>query len=139
MESEIAAYLKSVQEGDLDPTRVQGDSEQGSRIIGLEAQRVAWQAKVEAMKIIVDKIPEEQKRRQGLERKINMLEEVVSGLTVQYEQARINETVDPNRWEVLDAPHLADKPVNKSYSKSLVLGLMLGLVLGSLYAVRQPA
>ncbi|MCH8977692.1 MAG: hypothetical protein IH945_00410 [Armatimonadetes bacterium] len=139
MESEIAAYLKSVREGNLDPTGVQLDGEQGTRIVGLESQRVALQAKVEAMNRIVEKIPEEQKMRQELTRDIGTLEEVVSRLTVQHEQARISETVDPNRWEVLDPPHLADRPVNKSYAKSLVLGLLLGLVLGVAYVVRRAS
>ena len=139
MESEIAAYLKSVREGNLDPTGVQLDGEQGTRIVGLESQRVALQAKVEAMNRIVEKIPEEQKMRQELTRDIGTLEEVVSRLTVQHEQARISETVDPNRWEVLDPPHQADRPVNKSYAKSLVLGLLLGLVLGVAYVVRRAS
>jgi uncharacterized protein involved in exopolysaccharide biosynthesis len=39
----------------------------------------------------------------------------------------MDEATDPNRWEVLDEPQLADKPVNKRFGLSLGIGFAASL------------
>lgn len=94
---------------------------------------------IRELEIQVDVAPQEATQFERIRRELRFLEAILLELTVQYEQATMEAASDPNRWEVLDQPELADKPVNKRFGLSLSVGLLGGLFAGLCIAlVRNP-
>lgn len=92
--------------------------------------RVAKQTlrnQIRELEIIVEAAPEEATEFERLRREMKVMETLLIELTVKYEQAAMDEATDPNRWEVLDEPQLADKPVNKRFGLSLGIGFAASL------------
>ena len=65
--------------------------------------------------------------------------QIVVALRMRYEEALQMQARDPNRWEVLDRPFLANygKPVNKGYVRYTALAGLLGLMIGTGLAIHR--
>ncbi|MDI9636797.1 hypothetical protein QPK87_39015 [Kamptonema cortianum] len=90
---------------------------------------------IRELEIQVEVAPVETTEYIRLKGEADVLQEVIKQLTVQWEQAELDRASDPNRWEILDQPELADKPVNKRFGLSLGIGLATSLFLGLLVAL----
>lgn len=90
---------------------------------------------IRELEAVVEVGPKEATEYERLKREMKYLETVLVDLEVKYEQAQIDEATDPNRWEVLDKPELADKPVNKQFGLSLGLGFIASLFVGFVVAL----
>ncbi len=96
----------------------------------LRVAKTVLRQQIRELEIQVDVAPEEAIQLTRLRREFSVLEKAVEALTLQYESARMDQATDPNRWEVLDAPALGDKPVNKSFALNMGLGTFASLFVG---------
>jgi uncharacterized protein involved in exopolysaccharide biosynthesis len=72
---------------------------------------------------------------QRLAREVSTLNELVQQLRVSLEQARMEMSRDPNRWEVLEDGRLKEEPVNKRWFWNTALGFAIGVVIGVTSAI----
>jgi uncharacterized protein involved in exopolysaccharide biosynthesis len=98
----------------------------------LELQRVGLEAQVSALQRLAARAPEDTLQLQRLAREVSTLNELVQQLRVSLEQARMELSRDPNRWEVLEDGRLKEEPVNKRWKLSIALALAGGGMLGVL-------
>ena len=117
---EIENYLKAVNMN-VDPN-----------LAPLELQRVGLEAQVNALQQLAARAPEDTLQLQRLAREVSTLNELVQQLRVALEQARMEMSRDPNRWEVLEEGRLKEEPVNKRWKLSIALALAGGGMLGVL-------
>ncbi len=129
LKKELAAYSGAISSGALDPT---ADPESLS---GLVAERFALEAQLDAVKRLAALAPSESMTMARLTRELTTQTAILQQLQAQYELARIQELRNPNRWQVLDEPRVAEEAVNKSLAKSGLIAGMLGLILGVLSAM----
>jgi len=66
---------------------------------------------------------------------VSTLNELVQQLRVALEQARMEMSRDPNRWEVLEEGRLKEEPVNKRWMFNTALAMVSGGMLGVLVVV----
>lgn len=106
----------------------------------LKVSRSVIQDQINELEIKVDVAPKEAVEYARIKREVSFVEEVLKQLLVASETAEMEAASDPNRWEVLDRPQLADKPVNKRFGLSMGIGLLAGLFLSVTIAlVRKPS
>jgi len=101
----------------------------------LELQRVGLEAQIVALRRLAVRAPEDTLKLQRLAREVATLSDIVQQLRVSLEQARMEMSRDPNRWEVLEEGTLKEQPVNKRWKLNTALALLGGLVLGCLVAL----
>lgn len=130
VQKEITGYL-----GAVDRSIVGGSDPEG--LASLETKRVMLEAEAEALRDVVQRIPEESFQIRMLEARAETLRLVVQQLEGQLETARVELAVDPQAWTVLDAPHTLPDPVNKSLSRATFLGAFVGLAIGLFLALRK--
>lgn len=128
LRKEIDNYLQAVNMN-LDPN-----------LAPLELQRVGLEAQVDALRQLASRAPEDTIKLQRLAREVSILNDIVGQLRMNLEQARMEMSSDPNRWEVLENGTLKEEPVNKRWKLNIALSLTGGLMLGSLVALlsRKP-
>ena len=120
---EIENYLKAVNMN-VDPN-----------LAPLELQRVGLEAQVNALQQLAARAPEDTLQLQRLAREVSTLNELVQQLRVALEQARMEMSRDPNRWEVLEDGRLKEEPVNKRWMFNTALAMVSGGMLGVLVVV----
>ncbi|MDW8320129.1 MAG: Wzz/FepE/Etk N-terminal domain-containing protein [Armatimonadota bacterium] len=120
LRKEIDNYLQAVNMN-LDPN-----------LAPLELQRVGLEAQIAALQQLATRAPEDTLKMQRLAREVATLNEIVQQLRIALEQARMEMSRDPNRWEVLEAGTLKEKPVNKRWKLNLALSLAGGVMVGTL-------
>ncbi|GBC97316.1 hypothetical protein HRbin16_03138 [bacterium HR16] len=120
LRKEIDNYLQAVNMN-LDPN-----------LAPLELQRVGLEAQISALQQLAARAPEDTLRLQRLAREVATLNDIVQQLRVNLEQARMEMSRDPNRWEVLEDGTLKEEPVNKRWKLNIALALAGGLLLGTL-------
>jgi uncharacterized protein involved in exopolysaccharide biosynthesis len=101
----------------------------------LELQRVGLEAQIVALRRLAVRAPEDTLKLQRLAREVATLSDIVQQLRVSLEQARMEMSRDPNRWEVLEEGTLKEESVNKRWKLNTALALLGGLVLGCLVAL----
>ncbi|GIV17140.1 MAG: hypothetical protein KatS3mg022_2575 [Armatimonadota bacterium] len=120
LRKEIDNYLQAVNMN-LDPN-----------LAPLELQRVGLEAQISALQQLAVRAPEDTLKLQRLAREVATLNDIVQQLRVNLEQARMEMSRDPNRWEVLEDGTLKEEPVNKRWKLNIALALAGGLMLGVL-------
>lgn len=120
LRKEIDNYLQAVNMN-LDPN-----------LAPLELQRVGLEAQIAALQRLAVRAPEDTLKLQRLTREVTTLNDIVQQLRLNLEQARMEMSRDPNRWEVLEEGTLKEEPVNKRWKLNIALGLAGGLMLGVL-------
>ncbi|MGC8785105.1 MAG: GumC family protein [Armatimonadota bacterium] len=120
LRKEIDNYLQAVNMN-LDPN-----------LAPLELQRVGLEAQINALQQLAARAPEDTLKLQRLAREVATLNDIVQQLRVNLEQARMEMSRDPNRWEVLEDGTLKEEPVNKRWKLNIALALTGGLMLGVL-------
>lgn len=123
LRKEIDNYLQAVNMN-LDPN-----------LAPLELQRVGLEAQVDALQRLATRAPEDTLKLQRLAREVATLNDIVQQLRISLEQARMEMSRDPNRWEVLEDGTLKEEPVNKRWKLNIALALAGGLMLGTLVAL----
>ncbi|MDW8103875.1 MAG: Wzz/FepE/Etk N-terminal domain-containing protein [Armatimonadota bacterium] len=108
-----------------------------SNLAPLELQRVGLEAQIAALQQLAARAPADTLRLQRLAREVATLGEIVKQLRVALEQARLEMSRDPNRWEVLEEGTLKERPVNKRWVRNTAVALSVGLMLGAATAVAQ--
>ncbi len=101
----------------------------------LELQRVGLEAQANALRRLASRAPSDTIQLQRMVREVATLNEIVQQLRVALEQARMEMSRDPNRWEVLESGTLKEEPVNKRWKLNIALGLTGGFMLGCLSAL----
>lgn len=143
LKTEIAAYVKAVGNGNIDPT---GDSTSeaqsgvGSQpakasLPSLLTERVGVEAQIAALDKLAKLAPDESVQLSRLLRDVATQGAILQQLEAEEQVAQIQAKRNPNHWEVLDTPRIEDKAVNKSFSKNLTVALVLGLILGCIGAL----
>ena len=122
LQGELEKYAKATHEGLIDP-----QFSDAQKLPGLMADRVALEAQITAVARLAALAPEEAGELTRLMRELGTHTVILQQLQEQAQVASIQQARDPNRWEVLDAPHLGDEPVNKSILRNTALSLALGL------------
>ncbi len=120
LRKEIENYLRAVNMN-LEPS-----------LAPLELQRVGLEAQIAALQRLATRAPEDTLKLQRLSREVSTLNDIVQQLRVGLEQARMEMSRDPNRWEVLEDGMLKEEPVNKRWRLNIALALAGGLMLGML-------
>lgn len=128
--SEIELYLVAIEDATLGLGEAQG-------LATLETRRVSLQAQVDALKVLVSTMPEESMQMRMLFAETDYLAKAVGELETSHSRALVEASRDPLAWEVLDPPHILDKPVNKRYPRSATAGAILGLLIGIYLAIRR--
>jgi len=123
LRQEIENYLKAVNLS-ADPN-----------LASLEQQRVGLEAQVNALQQLAARAPEDTLQMQRLAREVSILSDIVQQLRVALEQARMELSRDPNRWEVLEDGRLKEEPVNKRWMFNTALAMVSGGMLGVLVVV----
>ncbi len=131
MEAELASQVKATQEGIVDQSSVGGQ-----RLPGLIAERVALDAQIQAVKRLADLAPAESVELSRLLRDIATHTTMLNQLQGQLQIATIQKSRDPNKWEVLDAPYVEDKPLNKSLFRNCAMSLFLGSLFAMVLGLR---
>ena len=124
LKKDVSKYLTAVER------RVTGD------VSRLDQDRASVVRQIASIRLLADAAPKEALQYQRLVRNVTTLTSLVSQLRVQYEQAKLESADDPNRWEVLDEPVLADDPVNKKYTRNVSLAALGGFFLAVPLAFR---
>lgn len=106
-----------------------------SNLAPLELQRVGLEAQIAALQQLAERAPEDTLKLQRLAREVVALGEIVQQLRVALEQARLELSRDPNRWEVLEEGTLQERPVNKRWRRNIALALLAGIMFGSVISV----
>lgn len=106
-----------------------------SNLAPLEIQRVGLEAQVAALQQLAERAPEDTLKLQRLAREVVALGEIVQQLRVALEQARLEMSRDPNRWEVLEEGTLKERPVNKRWKLNLAIAVSGGVMVGVLASV----
>jgi uncharacterized protein involved in exopolysaccharide biosynthesis len=131
LESELEKQVKATQQGLIDPSSVGGN-----KLPGLMAERVALEAQIAAVKKLADLAPAESIELSRLLRNIATHTTILNQLEAQLQLATIQKTRDPNKWEVLDAPYIEDKALNKSFLRNGALSLFAGFLFSLLLCMR---
>jgi tetrahydromethanopterin S-methyltransferase subunit B len=71
---------------------------------------------------------------QRLAREVATLNELVQQLRVSLEQARMEMSRDPNRWEVLEEGRLREGAINKRWIRNSALGFAIGMIISTMLA-----
>jgi uncharacterized protein involved in exopolysaccharide biosynthesis len=100
----------------------------------LELQRVGLEAQIVALRRLAVRAPEDTLKLQRLAREVATLSDIVQQLRVSLEQARMEMSRDPNRWEVLEEGTLKEESVNKRWRRNLAITGGVGLVAGAMLA-----
>ncbi len=129
LEDEIAAYSGAIDSGALDPTA------SDSSLAGLVTERFGLEAQLQAVQKLARLAPSESISLTRLTRELAMQSSILQQVQAQFELAKIQEMRNPNRWQVLDEPEVAEEPVNKSFGKAGVLFGMAGLIVGLIAAM----
>jgi uncharacterized protein involved in exopolysaccharide biosynthesis len=124
---ELRNYVRAINAGAIDPTSPESAASSIILLTVVEAQ-------IGAVKRLAKLAPAESVKLSRLMREVSLNSIILQQLQSQYQLALLQKARDPNRWEVLDTPEVADKPVNKSYSKNGAMGALLGIFLGCLLA-----
>ena len=119
---EIENYLKAVNMN-VDPN-----------LAPLELQRVGLEAQVNALQQLAARAPEDTLQLQRLAREVSTLNELVQQLRVALEQARMEMSRDPNRWEVLEEGRLREGAINKRWIRNSALGFAIGMIISTMLA-----
>lgn len=125
LRKEIDNYLRAI-DMNLDPNLAQ-----------LELQHLGLEAQANALQKLAARAPEDTLKLQRLSREVATLSELVQQLRTALEQARIEISRDPSRWEVLEEGTLKEEPVNKRWKLNIALGLMTGLIVGGLWVLTR--
>lgn len=133
LESELSKQVKATQEGLIDPSSVGGN-----KLPGLMAERVALEAQIAAVSKLADLAPAESIELSRLLRNIATHTTILNQLEAQLQLATIQKTRDPNKWEVLDAPYIEDRPLNKSLLRNGALSLFVGFLFSLLLCLLTP-
>lgn len=131
LEIELEKQVQATQAGLIDPSSVGGN-----KLPGLMAERVALEAQIAAVKKLADLAPAESIELSRLLRNIATHTTILNQLEAQLQLATIQKTRDPNKWEVLDAPYIEDKPLNKSLLRNGALSLFAGFLFSLLLCMR---
>lgn len=123
LRQEIERYLQAVRLN-LDP-----------QLASLEMQRVGLEAQINALQRLAEQSPEDTLVLQRLTREVTTLSNIVQQLRVALEQARLEMSRDPNRWEVLEEGTLKERPVNKRWKLNLAIAVSGGVMVGVLASV----
>ncbi|MBS1718380.1 MAG: hypothetical protein JSS72_11680 [Armatimonadetes bacterium] len=141
LQDQIAAmakeYYQSVAAGNLDPTEPIGSSGSASEYSGLVARKAAVEAQLAAVHTMVHVAPGESIELTRLLRQIGLETSLVQQLSLQAEAGKLQALRDPNKWNILDEPQIAELPVNKHYTRMAILTGIVGLFVGMLLALRQ--
>lgn len=92
-----------------------------------DEDRTSTLAQVDTVKQLVEAAPREATQFQRLVRRVGTLSALVNQLSLQLEQAKIDDRLDPNRWQVLDLPEVSEDPINKNFLRNILLALISGL------------
>ena len=122
LRKEIENYLKAVNMN-VDPN-----------LAPLELQRVGLEAQVNALQQLAARAPEDTLQMQRLAREVSTLNELVQQLRVALEQARMEMSRDPNRWEVLEEGRLREGAINKRWVRNSALGFAIGMIISTMLA-----
>lgn len=125
LKRDVDNYLESIRERVAESTA------------DIETQRVGIEEKISSLEVLAEVAPSEMTAYARLRRDTEILNSIVQQVRLELEQARLDRTNDPNRWEVLDEPYLEPKPINKRYGRNGAVALLLGVVLGAVIAGRQ--
>lgn len=134
MQRELKTYMSAVAAGTVDP---QGDDASYLQYLG---RKTGLEAQINAVGRLAQLAPIEASTLSRLTREAAAQSIVVQQLQAQYETARVQKDRNPNRWDVLDAPRIMDKPVNKGLVKAAAVGVFAGLplaVIAALFADRR--
>lgn len=124
MQAELEKFTEATRVGLIDP------SESGSqKLPGLLTERVALEAQVRAVRRLARVAPGEAVELTRLMREIATHTVILQQLQERYEAASIQKDRDPNRWEILDQPHVSEDPINKSWFRNGAVSLLAGLFL----------
>lgn len=104
-------------------------------LASLELQRVGLEAQLGALQRLAARAPEDTLSLQRLAREVATLNDIVQQLRVSLEQARMEMSRDPNRWEVLEEGTLQERPVNKRWRRNIALAFLAGVMLGSVVSL----
>lgn len=112
MRADVKKYARLIEQG------VSGG------VANLSDDEQALLQRVQSLRELADAAPREATEYQRLTRKVATLTTIVTQLRLQVEQARFEKEDDPNRWEVLDAPSIGEKPINKNYTRNILLAVL---------------
>lgn len=132
LESELKAYYASAVKGTFDPT---AQTKQAGDLSSAILDKVSLSAEAEALAKLAALEPEENREYLRLTREVSLTSEIVRQVSLHYQEAKLQASRDPNKWLLLDSPHVGDEPVNKKYLLMGSFGLLAGLFLGLLWAV----
>ncbi|MEP0767106.1 MAG: hypothetical protein HRF45_11265 [Fimbriimonadia bacterium] len=124
--AQVTKYLQALRDDLLDPaTDLKGEG-----LADSVASRVGLEARIEALRRLVDLAPKEAKEYQRLLRDVTTLGAIVQQLRTNLEIVRLQVERDPILWQVMDEPGIYDRPVNKRYVFYPALGALGGALLG---------
>jgi len=129
--SELASYLRGVNDKVIDPSVAEGD------MPALLTSRTVIDSQIAVLKRLATAAPAESMHMNRLYAQVSLQSGIVQQLTSQYLTASMQAQRDPNRWVILDEPWVSDRPVNKSYGRGALIGLFCGLLLGTGWAVSR--
>jgi uncharacterized protein involved in exopolysaccharide biosynthesis len=124
LEDEIASYVEATRAGFIAPSGTGALD-----IPKLLSDKVSLDAQIEAVGKLVELAPGEAIELSRRMREIATDTMILHTLEGQLQLAILQQSRDPNRWEVLDSPTLSEEPVNKSFLRNGVVSLFGGLVL----------
>lgn len=124
---DVQKYVLSAKKGLMDPTD----------LVKAEAAVVGAEAELSATERLAARAPYDAMRFQQLSRNVAMLTKQLEQLTQLQRQSEMEQSADPNRWEILDAPHVDPNPSNKRYVRFGGLGLLLGAIVGAFLAFKK--
>ncbi len=136
LDTELAKHVLATQEGFISPM-----TDGAERLPGLMAGRVALEAQIHAVGRLAQLAPAESIELSRLMREIATNTVILQQLEAQLQVATLQEARDPNRWEVLDEPRLADDPVNKSLLRNGAISVIVGFIIACVVATslgRKP-
>ncbi|HXH61702.1 MAG TPA: Wzz/FepE/Etk N-terminal domain-containing protein [Fimbriimonadaceae bacterium] len=124
LQDELAKFTQATKEGLIDPS---GSGSQ--KLPGLMTESLAIEAQISAVRRLANVAPAEAVELTRIMRDVATHTVILQQLQERHEMAVIQQDRDPNRWEVLDQPHLLDDPVNKSWIRNTAVSLLMGIVL----------
>ncbi|CAN5395053.1 hypothetical protein BH11ARM2_BH11ARM2_10590 [soil metagenome] len=132
LQSEVAAYVSSINKGLVDPTR-SGSPDQ-MKMNGMLDRQVALEAEVEALTQLAKVAPTEQGTLAHLALEVTIQSELVKQATLQLEAAKLQSLRDPNKWSLLDPPWVDPNPTNKRFLPAAAIAILAGLLVSLLWA-----
>ncbi|MFN3728935.1 MAG: GumC family protein [Fimbriimonadaceae bacterium] len=120
---QIAKYVRSVNEN------VEGSL---AGLVGQE-QVLIWQR--DYLRNLANLAPQEAAELQRLVAEVITQQEILRGIRVNYEQARVDAEVEPVNWTVLVPPYADPVPTNKNYRLNAIFGFVLGVLVGACWSL----